>query len=130
MEFTPDTVAVFDGLQHVLELCSMWYDQRLSEETVGDLIREEERSHRVPSNSDIQPPPTVEKPVPIPATIPEGVELIEAEPITDRKSIFIGRACRITHPSQVCVLFMCTYVASPDSGAVIGRVYFIVSDDG
>lgn len=106
VEFTPDTVAVFDGLQHVLELCSVWYCQRLNEEATGDLIREEQRSHRATASSDIPRlnTPIVEKSAPLPAAIPEGLELIEAEPITDRKSVFIGRACRITHPSQVRVL--------------------------
>ena len=44
---------------------------------------------------------------PIPAlqgvALPEGVKLIEAEPIVDRKSVFVGRACQISHPSQVRV---------------------------
>ncbi|KZO98060.1 UPF0029-domain-containing protein, partial [Calocera viscosa TUFC12733] len=35
------------------------------------------------------------------AELPEGIELVVAEPIEDRKSVFVGRACRITHPSQV-----------------------------
>ncbi|KAF8530919.1 ribosomal protein S5 domain 2-type protein [Gautieria morchelliformis] len=102
VEFTSETVAVFDGLQHVLELCSTWYGQRLSEEAAGDLIREEERSHRAGS-SDVHrlDAPIVEEQVSLPAAVLEGVELIEAEPIIDRKSMFIGRACRITHPSQV-----------------------------
>ena len=38
--------------------------------------------------------------VPLPS-IPQGIEIVEAEAITDRKSAFIGRACRITDPSQV-----------------------------
>ena len=132
VEFTPDSVAVFDGLQHVLELCSVWYGLRLSEGTAGDLVREEERSHRVTGNSDVHQSnaPAVEKSAHLPAAIPEGVELIEAEPITDRKSVFIGRACRITHPSQVRILFMCGSVASPDRVPVIGSSHFIVSDDG
>lgn len=113
VEFTTDTVAVFDGLQYVLEVCSEWYTQRLSEETAGALIREEEKIHRAGGNSELQQPDTsiVEETTSTQATIPEGVELIEADPITDRKSVFIGRACRITHPSQVAALcmFMCTF---------------------
>ena len=38
------------------------------------------------------------------AKMPDGVEFTVAEPIVDRKSVFIGRACPITHPSQVCAL--------------------------
>lgn len=33
-----------------------------------------------------------------------GVQIIAAEPIIDRKSVFVGRACRISHPSQVIYL--------------------------
>jgi len=106
VEFSPDTVVVFDGLQHVIEMCSTWYEDRLSAEKVGDLIREEERGHHSPSNG--RPDPShhsslvvAQERSPLPAEMPADVELIEAEPITDRKSVFIGRACRITHPSQV-----------------------------
>lgn len=112
VEFTADTVAVFDGLQYVLEVCSEWYTRRLSEETAGALIREEEKIHRAGGNSEQQSNTSiVEEPTSTLAAFPEGVELIEADPITDRKSVFIGRACRITHPSQVATLFvfMCTF---------------------
>ncbi len=30
-----------------------------------------------------------------------GIELVVADPVTDRKSIFVGRACRIDNPSEV-----------------------------
>lgn len=36
--------------------------------------------------------------------MPEGTEFTVAEPIVDRKSVFIGRACQITDPSQVPVI--------------------------
>lgn len=111
VEFVPDTVAVFDGLQHVVELCDLWYEERLSEGAVGELIREEERGHKPPAYSGIPHPVVsntvakVEEKLPMtinPLSIPE---LIEAEPIVDRKSVFIGRACRISHPSQVSISF-------------------------
>ena len=129
VEFTVDTVAVFDGLQHVLEICSAWYDQRLSEGTAGDLIREEERSHRVTSSEAYYDnvAPTVEEPAPSLAATP-GVELIEADPITDRKSVFIGRACRITHPSQV--RFSLSHAAVSDGDVIIGGIHFIAFNDG
>ena len=44
---------------------------------------------------------TEETPLPTPVNIPKGIEIVEAEPIIDRKSAFVGRACRITDPSQV-----------------------------
>jgi hypothetical protein len=130
VEFTPDTVAVFDGLQHVLEICSAWYSQRLSEETAGDLIREEEKNHRASGNSEVQQPsPIAEEPASTPVAIPEGVELIEADPITDRKSVFIGRACRITHPSQVAA-FSVVCCRSAHGGAITGGVHIVTFDGG
>jgi len=39
--------------------------------------------------------------------LPEGLEIIEAEPIVDRKSSFVGRACKITSPDQVAELWSC-----------------------
>ncbi|KAF8592726.1 imprinted and ancient [Ramaria rubella] len=104
VDFTSDSVVVFDGIQHVLETCTNWYGKRLSEEKAGDLIREEDRSHRTSGNPDVHEHVAqhlMDERISISTTMPEGIELIEAEPITDRKSIFIGRACRITHPSQV-----------------------------
>lgn len=105
VDFVPDTVVVFDGLQHVVDMCSAWYSERLSAEKVGNLVREGGRNHhnassgadraQATSSALIVPQPSIL------AAMPAGVELIEAEPITDRKSVFIGRACRITHPSQV-----------------------------
>lgn len=46
----------------------------------------------------------VSRPTPVPqdVALPEGIKIIEAEPIVDRKSVFVGRACLISHPSQVC----------------------------
>ena len=35
------------------------------------------------------------------SALPEGIQMFTAEPITDRKSVFVGRACRISHPSEV-----------------------------
>jgi len=40
----------------------------------------------------------------IPVKLPPGVQIYEAEPITDRKSVFVGRACRIQHPSEVSAI--------------------------
>ncbi|GJJ07230.1 hypothetical protein Clacol_001430 [Clathrus columnatus] len=102
-EFIPDTVAVFDGLQHVIERCNVWYEERMSEEVAGELTREEERSQRLLNSTekrDFILPVTMKQETTL-ASIPEGIELVEAEPIIDRKSIFIGRACKISHPSQV-----------------------------
>ena len=105
-EWTPGVVCVFDGLQNVLERAVHWYEQRLESKRAGEALREQ--SH--PS-----PPYATEKPeggnsAPVSASLdtqsialPEGIRLVEAVPIVDRKSAFIGRACRISEPAQVSI---------------------------
>ena len=84
----------------------------MSERRVGELLREDERGRpedaggeggegegrrhaRVREVREEGPP----------AEMPPGVTIVEAEPIQDRKSAFVGRACRITDPSQVGKLY-------------------------
>ncbi|KAF7970265.1 hypothetical protein HWV62_24532 [Athelia sp. TMB] len=105
VEWSPDTVCVFDGLQSVVERCENWYGEQLSVRGAGELAREDARatyahiSH--PPREDV--PPTVPRSLapPVPQGMPEGVEIFESETITDRKSAFVGRACHITDPAQV-----------------------------
>ena len=33
--------------------------------------------------------------------LPEGVKVYEADPITEQKSVFVGRACKLSDPSHV-----------------------------
>lgn len=103
IEWQPGTECVFDGLENVRERCSEWYTERLSEDKAHELVREEEKELRVVETPmarpfEIQQSKVSEIP---PVTLPEGIDITVAEPITDRKSIFIGRACKISHPSQV-----------------------------
>ncbi|OJA07994.1 hypothetical protein AZE42_01074 [Rhizopogon vesiculosus] len=107
VEWTPESVCVFDGLQNVLERCEAWYEDKISKEAVGELLREDAHSRNdvliEPDESLITPSSiNVEKDrVSFDTALPEGIEIVEAEAIVDRKSIFVGRACRISHPSQV-----------------------------
>lgn len=110
VEWVADTVCVFDGLEWVKERCTEWYNTKKSEKLAGELLREDEKNltSNVPDVEEDK-----DKKVSglheswedlsssIPPSIPEGLEIIEAEPIVDRKSAFVGRACRITDPSQV-----------------------------
>lgn len=101
-------MCVFDGLQNVLERCVPWYEDRLSAEKAGELVREDAKEHDTAMHSS--PPEDETRVVPReipqgpPTAVPEGVQIIESEAIIDRKSAFVGRACRISHPSQVCKL--------------------------
>ncbi|PPQ69253.1 hypothetical protein CVT26_003665 [Gymnopilus dilepis] len=102
VEWTPDNVCVFDGLQSVLERCVEWYEDKLSAEKAGELVREDAKESIRPSSSNLYREdeiPGIQDPTPV--ALPAGVQIFVAEPITDRKSVFIGRACRINHPSEV-----------------------------
>ena len=102
VEWTADTVCVFDGLQSVLDCCMKWYEDRVTAEKVGDLVREDARDHPdTRSNSPILGVEERTSVVPSPIVMPKGIQIFEAEAIIDRKSAFVGRACRIFHPSEV-----------------------------
>ena len=100
INWTPDNVCVFDGMESVRELCSQWYTERLAEEKASDLNHGESYdTSSVPSHLIEEMDSDVAKS--IESSLPKGIQITEAEPIVDRKSIFVGRACRITDPSQV-----------------------------
>ena len=108
VEWVEDTVCVFDGLENVRERCGKWYGDRLNQEEASELQREDEkeREHTVLNtdrrserNQDAKLG-SITNPV-IDTPLPSGVEFYISEPIVERKSVFVGRACRITDPSQV-----------------------------
>lgn len=104
-EWFPGIVCVFDGLQSVLERVVLWYEQQVESKKVGEALREQ--GH--PSLGLIENPEAsggMSTPVSLntqPVALPEGIRLVEAEPIVDRKSAFVGRACRISDPAQVII---------------------------
>ena len=116
VEWTPETVCVFDGLENVREKCGKWYEEQLSEKAAGEMVREETKEAKPSLRSkDLTGPPegvpstrsTISEPQNS-AELPEGLEIIEAEQIMDRKSSFVGRACRITSPDQVTPVYRCS----------------------
>ncbi|KAF5320904.1 hypothetical protein D9619_000722 [Psilocybe cf. subviscida] len=106
VEWSEDNVCVFDGIQNTVERCTAWYEEKLSLDKAGELVRDDAKeqtqarqaSGRDSSTEDDHIPGVIES---APAALPAGVHLHVAEPITDRKSAFVGRACKITHPSEV-----------------------------
>ena len=111
-EWTQDTVCVFDGLQNVLERCLAWYEDKLNNEKLGELARDdlkgqlgsEHTAARQAASLDSNCNDDGERESLIPGepiALPTGVQIYVADPITDRKSVFVGRACRISHPSEV-----------------------------
>ncbi|KAI9574400.1 hypothetical protein HD554DRAFT_2046866 [Boletus coccyginus] len=105
VEWSRDTVCVFDGLQSVLERSEAWYEDKLNKEKAGELVREDalgrDSAPQESMKQDGEGSATVSPPTPTNVALPEGIKLIEAEPIVDRKSVFVGRACQISNPSQV-----------------------------
>jgi len=105
VEWTPGVVCVFDGLQSVLERILYWYEQQLESKRAGEALREQ--SHPSPHMIDSEKPDASSSTsVPAPLStqsiaLPEGIKLYDAAPIIDRKSAFIGRACRISDPAQI-----------------------------
>jgi len=95
-------VCVFDGLQSVLECCAAWYGERLSADVAGELSRSDTPANHTPEAPPPPPPPT-ESATYIPP-LPAGIEIFVAEPIMDRKSSFVGRACAISDPSEVPII--------------------------
>ena len=122
IEWVADTVCVFDGLEWMKERCVSWYGSKKSEKLAGELLREDERSFAA-SNieegknkkvSELNDEQHEEQISPVPASIPEGIRIVEAEPIIDRKSAFVGRACPITDPAQVIFLPHQVFGRKPD----------------
>ncbi|KAL5527487.1 hypothetical protein ACEPAG_6278 [Sanghuangporus baumii] len=113
VEFLPGSECVFDGLENVRERVAAWYSERLSEEQAQELVREDERERiqeikhgkettgkekEIGKNATVGSSSKAQEP---PDALPVGLTLAVSEPIVDRKSVFIGRACRITNPAQV-----------------------------
>ncbi|KAI0684387.1 ribosomal protein S5 domain 2-type protein [Earliella scabrosa] len=112
VEWTPGTECVFDGLEWVKERCTEWLGERMSEKKVGEVLREDEKTraheeHGADGEHESHGSESARQPRPDPAVqaeMPPGITIVEAEPIQDRKSAFVGRACRISDPSQVPVI--------------------------
>lgn len=98
VEWSPDVVCVFDGVQHVLDLCLQWYEEHLTAHVAENSLREHLKDDNDTSTSETAAQPNS----PAPAVgLPSGIRIFEAEPILDRKSAFVGRACAITDPAEV-----------------------------
>jgi hypothetical protein len=98
---------VFDGIESARSQLSRWYGERLSEVEGGAAVREGNRgnSTRGPTDTPAGGNPEDDESLDVKTNLdalPEGVDIIQAAGIVDRKSVFVGRACRITRPAQVC----------------------------
>lgn len=111
--FTPGDVCVFDGLVYVQGLAGTWYAERLASGAAGEAARVADRNAS-------PPPPSAQHP----AAGDDGAHaqraaaalaalaldtrplplITSSEPITDRKSAFVGHAARITDERDVAAV--------------------------
>lgn len=95
---------MFDGIESVRALLTIWYEQHISEATAIRLAREEDTQTLGEASAGETLEEFVDRPKSPPlipqGSVPEGIEIIVGTPIQDRGSVFIARVCRITHPSQ------------------------------
>ena len=78
-----------------MERCTTWYEDHLNAQEVGELLRADAKEHS--TGKDQQKQPTLNEPTSprelgfynAIATLPEGVEITEAEAIVDRRSVFV-----------------------------------------
>lgn len=102
-------VAIFEGIERAREECDDFLNTKLTEldakKAVDDHTTQEdlELARKLQLEEDASEalaatPRQVERQQ---AKLPEGCKLFTSEPIMDRKSVFIGHACRITSPSDV-----------------------------
>ena len=103
VEWIPGVVCLFDGLQSILERVFHWYERRLESKREGEALREQSHASQIVSEKpEASSSTSASTPLNTQSvTLPEGIKLYEAAPIVDRKSAFIGRACRICDPAQV-----------------------------
>jgi len=117
---------VFDGVQNALDQCDVWYKERLIERDTKDITRGEEKKIRVAqveeaivSSSSKDLPEHTER---------DKINFFTAEPIIDRKSTFIGRACRLSDPSEVRLLHKATDSSSVHIEQVPQLLTYLMSD--
>ena len=98
--WTSNNVCVFDGMESIREICANWYTERLAED---NLARKSALSNPIGGVPPLIDEPILKADSPSSDVLPlsSGVHLFEAEPIIDRKSVFVGRVCHISDPSQV-----------------------------
>jgi hypothetical protein len=110
VEFVPGEAAVFDGIENVRDMIQQWYEDHLSANAAAGLLRGDEKAlanmsliEDVPDPSALGHAAPAYKELEHNATpnIPDGVQIYASDPVHDRKSTFVGRACRITSPEQV-----------------------------
>ncbi|KAL7411588.1 ribosomal protein S5 domain 2-type protein [Mrakia frigida] len=106
--FASGEVAVWEGLEHVRNICQQWYTHNLLSHQESSLLRSENHPHP-PSSSEgsarrHDPPTRIPPTLEIATELPEGVEIFVSEPIVDRKSVFVGRSVRVEDVGMIPII--------------------------
>lgn len=161
--FSPGDVCVFEGLTYTQELVKKWYAAHLSEKMEGEKLRDAERDRKQGKSgrgfSDLQVE-YVEADRPNPKSVfsysddhdedvsavknardglPTGLKIVSSEPITEKRSVFIGHAVRVTDEKEVPLVVndlledrkiakaahpaIFAYRIAKDVGGMAGKVY-------
>jgi len=92
--WTPDNICVFDGLEHVRTLCTEWYSQRVASSPGAQPPVPDDPERELDLLISPNDPDNLASPM-------AQLSIFVADAIVDRKSVFVGRSCPISHPSQV-----------------------------
>jgi hypothetical protein len=103
-------VAVFEGIERAREECDSFLNDKLSELEAKKALDEHTTQEDIEFARHLKLEETTARADAVPkaalrqeeeAGLPEGCKLYTSEPITDRKSVFIGHACKINSPTDV-----------------------------
>jgi hypothetical protein len=103
VKWTAGEACIFDGIETARDLCRVWYNSRVESNSQRANAGHDDAREEFASESPIEDATHDEDHPPghLPPTAFNIPTIYEADPIVDRKSIFVGRACRISHPDQV-----------------------------
>lgn len=96
----PGTPALYEAVERARTIAGTWL-QRHQDATLASQL---ERAEDHPETPRAKAPPTprsLPPPAAAPPRMPDGLAWVSAEPIVDRKSVFVGHAVAVSHPSQI-----------------------------
>ncbi|KAL1409756.1 hypothetical protein Q8F55_003753 [Vanrija albida] len=103
--FSAGDVCVFDGLVYVQGLAGAWYAAREADEAAGEAARAADKPAAAPSPSSPSAPASPSAALAALALDTRPLPPItSSDPITDRKSAFVGHAARIADEADVAAV--------------------------
>ena len=90
------TEGLYEGVQIALSVVEEWYTSQLSA-----LAARQPFPEPVIAHESVSPPPPTISQIQQTISLPPEIQIISSDPITDRKSTFIGHCALITSTDQV-----------------------------